>query len=37
MAFAHVLGIRPWEHDLLTVEQFDAGVAFVDAYSKQQS
>lgn len=31
---AEVLGIRPWEHDLLTVEQMDDALAYVEAKIK---
>lgn len=30
--FAHLFGIRPWEMDLLTVEQFEALAHVVDDY-----
>ncbi|MEU0102390.1 hypothetical protein [Streptomyces sp. NPDC006267] len=31
---AHLLGIRPWEWDLMTVEQADAVLYWLDAYEK---
>jgi hypothetical protein len=30
------MGIRPWEIDLLTVEEFESAVAFVVAWNKAQ-
>lgn len=33
---AHLLGIRPWEWDLMTVEHADHVLAWLDAYEKAQ-
>lgn len=33
---AHLMGIRPWEVELLTVQQFDDAIRDIDAYIRQQ-
>lgn len=35
--FAHLMHIRPWEADLLTVQQFDAAIADIDEYLRQRN
>lgn len=32
---AHLLGVRPWEWQLLTVDETDALLAWLDDYRKQ--
>jgi hypothetical protein len=32
---AHLLGVRPWEWDRLTVEEEDYLLAWLDSYEKQ--
>lgn len=34
--FAHLMHIRPWEADLLTVQQFDAAIEDIDEYLRQR-
>ncbi|GAA2351786.1 hypothetical protein [Streptomyces carpaticus] len=34
---AHLLGVRPWEWSLLTVEEADHLLDWLDAYEKQQA
>lgn len=34
---AHLMGIRPWEVDLLTVQQLDDAIRDIDAYIQQQT
>lgn len=34
--FAHLLHIRPWEIELLSIEQFERHVAWIDDYQRQQ-
>lgn len=31
---AHLLGVKPWEWDLMTVEQADALLDWLDAYKR---
>lgn len=38
MAISAELGIRPWEQrELLTVDEFDAAVAYIDAINESAS
>jgi hypothetical protein len=34
--FAEILGIRPWETDLLTVREFDALARYIDDKNQPQ-
>lgn len=36
-ALAHVMHIRPWEIDLLTIQQFEDACAAVEEYSRQMT
>jgi hypothetical protein len=35
-AFAHILHIRPWEMEQLTIEQFDLCVRAIEQFNRQQ-